>query len=153
MRAREPRLVRGAAGRRLAHPEGRRLDRPLDPAPFLGDRQGAARLLRRRRAGTLERQTAKTIVDPAALERELQRTRLRGYALIRDELEIGLSAVAAPVFDRAGACVAAVAVSGPSFRLARSLASLGEQCVAAAHELTAAVDTEYVVPAQTIAAD
>ena len=95
----------------------------------------------------LERETAKTIVDPAALERELQRTRLRGYALIRDELEIGLSAAAAPVFDRAGTCVAAVAVSGPSFRLSRSLASLGEQCVAAAHELTAAVDTAYGAPA------
>ena len=61
----------------------------------------------------LERETPKTIVDLPALERELQRTRLRGYAVIRDELEIGLSAAAAPVFDRAGACVAALAVSGP----------------------------------------
>ncbi|MGI8974860.1 MAG: IclR family transcriptional regulator [Gaiella sp.] len=99
-----------------------------------------------RAPGTLERQTPKTIVDPAALERDLQRSRLRGYATIRDELEIGLSAAAAPIFDRAGACVAALAVSGPSFRLARSLASLGEQCVGAANELTVALDGESAVP-------
>lgn len=96
--------------------------------------------------GPLERETPKTIVDPGALERDLQRTRLRGYALIRDELEIGLFAAAAPIFDRGGACIAAVAVSGPSFRLARSLGSLGQQCIAAADELTAALDAESAVP-------
>jgi len=95
-------------------------------------------------AEPLVRETPKTIVDRAALERELQRTRLRGYAVMRDELEVGVSAAAAPVFDPAGACVAALAVTGPSFRLARSLASLGEQCVAAADELTAALDARPV---------
>lgn len=88
---------------------------------------------------TLERHTPRTIVDPVALERELDRTRLRGYAQIRDELEVGLTAVAAPVFDRTGACVAALAVSGPSFRLARLLAPLAGRCTEAAHELTAAL--------------
>lgn len=91
--------------------------------------------------GHLERHTPKTIVEPGLLGRELERTRLRGYAVIRDELEVGLTAAAAPVFDRTSACVAALAVSGPSFRLARSLGSLGEQCVASADELTTALDT------------
>ena len=95
-------------------------------------------------AGRLDCQTPKTIVDPVALERDLRRTRLRGYAVIRDELEIGLSAAAAPVFDRAGACIAALAVSGPSFRLARSLASLGDRCADAAGELTAALSADSV---------
>ena len=90
--------------------------------------------------GRLERHTAKTIVDRAALRHELERTRLRGFGLMRDELEVGLSAAAAPVFDRAGACVAALAVSGPSFRLARSLTTLGRQCVLAAGEITATLD-------------
>ena len=88
---------------------------------------------------TLSRHTPKTIVDPEALERDLDRTRLRGYAQIRDELEVGLTAVAAPVFDRTGTCVAALALSGPSFRLARSVAHLAVRCTAAADELTAAL--------------
>ena len=89
---------------------------------------------------TLERHTPKTIVDPTALARDLDRTRLRGYAQMRDELEVGLTAVAGPVFDRTGACVAAIAVSGPSFRLARLLGPLSARCVQAAHELTAALE-------------
>lgn len=86
--------------------------------------------------GPLERHTPKTIIDPEALAQEIRRTQLRGYAVIRDELEVGLAAAAAPCFDRTGACVAALAVSGPSFRLARSLTALGRECVAAAEELT-----------------
>ena len=97
--------------------------------------------------GRLERHTAKTIVDRAALGRELERTRLRGYGLTRDELEVGLSAAAAPIFDPAGACIAALAVSGPSFRLARSLTSLGRQCGIAAGEITSALDTRRTRPA------
>jgi DNA-binding IclR family transcriptional regulator len=91
--------------------------------------------------GRLERHTEKTIVDRVALRRELERTRLRGYGLTRNELELGLSAAAAPIFDPAGACIAALAVSGPSFRIARSLTSLGSQCVIAAGDITAALDT------------
>ena len=34
-----------------------------------------------------------------------------------EEYEVGLNAVAAPVFDRSGQVVAAVSVSGPSYRL------------------------------------
>ena len=59
---------------------------------------------------------------------------------MRDELEVGLTAVAAPVFDRTGSCVVAIAVSGPSFRLARLLGPLGGRCLLAAHELTAALE-------------
>ena len=97
--------------------------------------------------GRLERHTAKTIVDRVALRRELARTRLRGYGVTRDELEIGLSAAAAPIFDPEGACIAALAVSGPSFRIARSLTPLGRQCVIAAREVTAALDAGRSRPA------
>jgi DNA-binding IclR family transcriptional regulator len=95
-----------------------------------------------RPGGALERHTPKTIVDHVALERELERVRVRGFALMRDELEIGLAAAAAPCFDRTDACVAPHAVSGPSFRLARTLTSLGERCVAAAHELRRLLGSE-----------
>jgi len=85
--------------------------------------------------GPLPRYTPKTITDPGLFDRELRRVRLRGYAVMRDELEEGLAAVAAPVLDEAGVCVASVAVSGPTFRLARSLPSLGKSCREAGAEI------------------
>ena len=50
-------------------------------------------------------------------EAELQRVRARGYATSIDELELGLSAVAAPVIGPAGDALAALSISGPSARL------------------------------------
>ena len=47
--------------------------------------------------------------------RELIRS--RGYATSVDELEVGLSALAAPVLDPGGAAVAALSISGPTSRL------------------------------------
>ena len=61
--------------------------------------------------------TGQTITNRAALDAELERARSRGFATAAEELEVGLNAVAAPVFDAAGACIAAVSVSGPAFRL------------------------------------
>lgn len=90
--------------------------------------------------GPLPRYTSRTITDPAAFERDLRRVRLRGYAVVRDELEAGLSAVAAPIFDETGGCLASVAVSGPTFRLAPSLPQLGERCRIAATEITNCLD-------------
>jgi len=81
----------------------------------------------------LDRYTADTITDPAALAAELARVRASGWAAAVGELEEGLVAVAAPVFDAAGACVAALSVSGPAFRLPPDgLAELGQLCAACA---------------------
>jgi DNA-binding IclR family transcriptional regulator len=52
-----------------------------------------------------------------ALEQELGVVRTRGYATAVDELEVGLTAVAAPVLNVAGECVASLSASGPGFRL------------------------------------
>jgi DNA-binding IclR family transcriptional regulator len=68
--------------------------------------------------GPLERRTEHTIVDPERLARELQAVRDQGYASIVDELEDGLSAVAAPLRERGGKVVGALTVSGASLRLA-----------------------------------
>jgi len=62
----------------------------------------------------LERLTARTIVHPDQLEREL------GFATIVDELEMGLAAVAAPIRDGAGNVVGALSVAGPTARLGPS---------------------------------
>ncbi len=83
----------------------------------------------------LPAQTPRTITDGAALARELARTRARGYAVALEELERGLHAVAAPVFDGGGACVAAVSISAPAYRLPRRrVAVTGRACAAAAAE-------------------
>ena len=65
----------------------------------------------------LQRFTQRTITNKAALEAELERVRSQGYATAIDELELGLTAVAAPVRDAGDVVVAALSVSGPTSRL------------------------------------
>jgi len=85
----------------------------------------------------LERLTDRTIVEPAALERDLEAVRARGYATLVDELEPGLSVVAAPVFDAGGGVVAALSVSGPTSRLPEHrLALLGRVAIEQAHAVS-----------------
>jgi len=48
---------------------------------------------------------------------DLRAVRARGYATSVDELEVGLTAIAAPVLDSAGDAVAALSISGPTARL------------------------------------
>ncbi|MGY3201375.1 IclR family transcriptional regulator domain-containing protein [Streptomyces sp. TE5632] len=52
--------------------------------------------------------TPRTIVSPPQLRAELQRVRKQGYAIMDQELEVGLRTVAAPVRDGEGTVVAAV---------------------------------------------
>ncbi|MFI6918465.1 IclR family transcriptional regulator C-terminal domain-containing protein [Nonomuraea spiralis] len=59
----------------------------------------------------LRRLTSRTVVLPAALLAELEQVRLRGWAMVDQELEEGLRSVAVPVRDHAGRTVAAVNVS------------------------------------------
>ena len=68
-------------------------------------------------AGELEARTSRTIVEPAQLAAELEGIRREGFATAVDELELGLSAVAAPVLDDSGRAIAALSVSGPTLRL------------------------------------
>jgi DNA-binding IclR family transcriptional regulator len=68
------------------------------------------------RAGT-PALTPRTETVAQRLDEQLARVREVGYAMAAEEYEVGLNAVAAPVFDRSGQVVAAVSVSGPSYRL------------------------------------
>jgi len=84
------------------------------------------------RPGALERYTAQTITSFGALDAELATVRRDGYAKAVAELEEGLVAVAGPVFDPAGTCVAALSISGPEFRmLPATLDALGRLCASA----------------------
>jgi len=88
-------------------------------------------------ASELEALTPATVTDRARLERELEAIRDQGYGTIVDELEPGLSAVAAPVRDRGGAVVAALTASGASLRLAPArLRLLGRVALEQAHALS-----------------
>jgi IclR family acetate operon transcriptional repressor len=71
-------------------------------------------------AGKLERLTPQTIVSRPALDRELEAVRRAGYATTTDELEVGLSALAAPVRGPTGHVIAALSISGPTLRLTRA---------------------------------
>lgn len=57
-----------------------------------------------------EKLTPKTLTGLPALMRELARVRDEGYALIDEELEIGLRSIAVPIIDNAGRVVAAANV-------------------------------------------
>jgi DNA-binding IclR family transcriptional regulator len=87
--------------------------------------------------GTLSRYTPLTITTRARLRDELERVREQGYAVAVDELEEGLTAVAAPIHNAHGDVVASMSVSGPTFRLTeRRVDSVVPQLVAAAAEVS-----------------
>ena len=88
--------------------------------------------------GALDAWTSETITDRALLRADLEGVVQRGYAVLVDELEPGLSAVAAPVRERDGDIVAVLCVSGATLRLPRQrLDLLGRLCVEQAGQLSA----------------
>lgn len=85
--------------------------------------------------GRLEKPTRRSVGTGATLRRQLAGIRRRGYATTCEELEIGLNAVAAPVYGSAGTVIAALGVSGPSARL-RDLDAVGRLVSTYADELS-----------------
>jgi DNA-binding IclR family transcriptional regulator len=61
--------------------------------------------------------TKGTITDRTALEVSLDRVRAQDYAIVHEEFEEGLSAIAAPIRDHTGRVIATVSVSGPTYRM------------------------------------
>jgi DNA-binding IclR family transcriptional regulator len=68
-------------------------------------------------APPLARFTERTITDLARFPALLAAIRRQGYATAVEELEAGLTAVAAPVRNAEGVVVASISASGPSFRI------------------------------------
>ncbi len=86
--------------------------------------------------GRLERLTEKTITSRVRLLQELEQVRKNGFAIIIDELEIGLVAVAAPIRELDGRVIGAISVSGPSSRLnQKSLLEIGEMIISKVEDL------------------
>lgn len=69
--------------------------------------------------GSLKPCTANSIVDREALLAELEKVRRQGFATNDEELEMGLRAVAAPVWDRSSQVVAAVNITGSAAMISR----------------------------------
>lgn len=67
----------------------------------------AERLLRR---GKLHAYTPNTVTAPETLMAQLEQARAQGFALEREEYKLGLSSVAAPVFERSGDCRYAIGI-------------------------------------------
>jgi IclR family KDG regulon transcriptional repressor len=77
--------------------------------------------------------TEHTHTTPETLLAELTAVRRRGYAIDNEERSYGIKCIAAPIRDASGRVIAAISVSGPSFRVsAETLPDLIGAVVAAA---------------------
>jgi DNA-binding IclR family transcriptional regulator len=98
------------------------------PQPFVRE------ILQRR---GMAARTPHTITEPDLFLAELERTRLRGYAIDNEEAEEGVRCVALPILDGLGKAIAAISISGPSFRFdEQRSASIVESLRSVVHELS-----------------
>jgi DNA-binding IclR family transcriptional regulator len=65
----------------------------------------------------LVKYTEKTIIDPDKLRKEVRTIRKAGYAFSEEEIDIGVRALAAPIFDHEGKVAAGLVVFGPAQRI------------------------------------
>ncbi len=86
--------------------------------------------------GPFETPTEATIATAAQLRRDAVRIRERGWALTEDELEIGLTGIAVPLFGIHGDAVAALGISGPTPRLEGRLDDVGRHLLDHAAQLS-----------------
>lgn len=93
--------------------------------------------VRTRLSDTLPTFTPATVEKLDELLIELADVRERGWATVTEELEVGLNAVAAPVRDATDQVIAALSVSGPSYRMGEdSFAQVAKRTVAAAEAIS-----------------
>jgi IclR family pca regulon transcriptional regulator len=64
----------------------------------------------------IERRTPKTIVKRDLLAKAIHKAEADGFAIVDEELELGLRSIAVPINDRTGRTVAAINVSTQSAR-------------------------------------
>lgn len=82
--------------------------------------------------------TSHTTTSRVALRRQLGETRQRGYSIADESLEVGLIALAAPVYNHDGQVVATVSMAGPKVRITPDCVhEIGSQVVATADRVSA----------------
>jgi len=83
------------------------------------------------------RRTTKTLTSVAALRREAEVTRKRGFSLDQEEFNPGVRCLAAPVFGSDGAVVAAVWITAATIRFTKErIPEMAEKVRATAKELS-----------------
>lgn len=80
-----------------------------------------------------------TITDKGDLIKELEKIRGQGYAVDNEELEVGLTCVAAPIFNHAGSCIAAISVSFLNARVTTAVETIKDDVVEAAQKISRAL--------------
>ena len=123
------RLSNGVGARASLHASGagKAILAHLEP---LARRQHLSRL-------DLERFTPNSIVDRAELDRHLDLTKARGYAVSVEEQNGGISSVAAPILDHRARAIGAIAIIGPAYRLpVEGLHALGRDVMEAARRIS-----------------
>jgi len=81
--------------------------------------------------------TPATLTDRDRFLQELAVVRQQGYGLALEELEEGLNAVAAPIYDHSGQVVAAISAAGPAYRVTpEMLPHLSDRLVQVAGEIS-----------------
>jgi DNA-binding IclR family transcriptional regulator len=86
------------------------------------------------------------VADLASLRSELERIRANGYALLDEELELGVVGASAPVRDFTGRIIAALNVSAPKTRIGERLEALARFVASSARDLSRAIGFESSHP-------
>ena len=87
--------------------------------------------------------TQQTITDPNRFQLELHHIRQQGYAMTVSELEEGVMAVAAPMFNLHGEVVAALSIGGPRSRIsAETLHQFAVPLIEAAQKISKQIGYE-----------
>jgi DNA-binding IclR family transcriptional regulator len=87
--------------------------------------------------GVLKRFTDRTIISGARLREQIEAVRRDGFALAVDELEVGLTAIAAPISGADGVVVGSISASGPGFRItSERVPDVAKHVMASAQEIS-----------------
>jgi DNA-binding IclR family transcriptional regulator len=68
--------------------------------------------------------TESTTTDPHILRKQLDATRKEGFVFADEDVNIGVAAISAPIFDAKGRIAASLTVAGPSERIIRNKSKL-----------------------------
>lgn len=117
---------------RISYNRGQTLPTPATASAkiFLafGDPRLGQTMARRRK---LQRYTDHTITDTAAFGQEIEAVKRQGYAVNREEVDEGVSAIAVPVLGTGGQALYAISVVAPTYRMGRDrIASYAAEAIA-----------------------
>lgn len=84
----------------------------------------------------MERFTEHTITDRQKFHEELSKTRIQGYAVDDEEIEVGLTCLAVPVFNYTGRVIGAISIAGPTLRMVQNRGAFTEKLMETALQIS-----------------